>query len=353
MKVLFLILILILIYLFQREFIINNKEKFIPTNILTSYTNLKKNIDIFKIVKKILDINNIKYFINGGVLLGICRNNKIMPWDDDIDICIFEKDEKKLLKLRNEFNKYGLDITTFFAGYKIYLINGDKIKENYKFNYPFIDVFIVIEKNGKYIYKSKKANKFFKENYPINDILPLKEYQFEDMKVLSGNNVEKLCDLNFPNWKNYAIKNYNHITHNNIIKTEFIVDYNKKLFIWNIKTLDKDIKNEKIKKYLNELNLKYNINNLNDKRLIALFLLYQYGGIYIENYKIDSNLLNNYHIVKKDYNYAIRIGNKTLGEFLQEILNNNINRKNIFNKFDDYCKNDTDLIINNYYLIIK
>ena len=276
-----------------------------------------------------------------------------MPWDDDIDVCIFEKDEEKLLKLKKEFIKYGLDITTFFAGYKVYLINGDIIKKEYKFNYPFIDIFIVIEENGKYIYKSKEANNVFTINFPINDILPLKEYEFEDMKVLTGNNIEKLCDLNFPNWRNYAIKTYNHITHNVIKKTEFNVDYNKKIFIWNNNTLDKDLKNEKIKKYLNELNINYNINNLNDKRLIALFLLYQYGGIYIENEKIDPNLLNKYHIVKKDYNYGIRIGNKTLGEFLQKILNNDINRNNILNKFDDYCKNDIDLNKNNYYFLIK
>ena len=347
--ILLLIIILILIY---------KKEDFIPTKILTSYDNIKKNLDLFKIIKKILDINKIEYFIEGGGLLGICRNNKMMPWDDDIDIVILKKDINKLLDLREEFNKYNLDITTFFAGYKIYLKDGEKIK-NYKFRYPFLDVFIGIEKDGKIVFTSELANKMFKPNYPIKEIYPLKEYNFEDIKVIGVNNIEKVCDLNFPNWRNYAIKTYDHTSHNRINKTEFDVDYNKKLFIWDINNLEKDIQKENINKYLKEIEskfkIKFNLKNINNKRLLGLFLLYQYGGLYIENNNnidnIDYNLLNKYHIIKKDNNYAIRIGNKTLGEFLENLNIKNIN--NIFIKFDNWCKNDKDLINNNYYLNIK
>jgi len=41
-----------------------------------------------EIVDKVLEKENIPYFVICGTLLGIARNNDIIPWDDDIDIAI-------------------------------------------------------------------------------------------------------------------------------------------------------------------------------------------------------------------------------------------------------------------------
>jgi phosphorylcholine metabolism protein LicD len=43
-------------------------------------------IDLLKKTVQILDANNIEYFLISGTLLGYCRHNDFIPWDDDIDI---------------------------------------------------------------------------------------------------------------------------------------------------------------------------------------------------------------------------------------------------------------------------
>ena len=44
--------------------------------------------------KKIFDENNIPFFIWGGLLLGIRRDNNFIKWDWDVELGLLEKDIK-------------------------------------------------------------------------------------------------------------------------------------------------------------------------------------------------------------------------------------------------------------------
>ncbi len=54
-------------------------------------------------VCKILDNNNIPYIVDNGTLLGIVRENRLLPWDNDIDISINHEYLDKLIKIRYKF----------------------------------------------------------------------------------------------------------------------------------------------------------------------------------------------------------------------------------------------------------
>jgi len=64
---------------------------------------------LFKVVK-FLDKHNIHYTLEGGTLLGIVRDNSLLPWDHDVDVAIDLKDAKKLNKLR---------FRMLFSGYRV------------------------------------------------------------------------------------------------------------------------------------------------------------------------------------------------------------------------------------------
>lgn len=63
-------------------------------------------------VADILEQCRIQYVLEAGTLLGIVRENRLLPWDNDVDITITEKYEKKLLHNRWRF---------WLKGYRFYV----------------------------------------------------------------------------------------------------------------------------------------------------------------------------------------------------------------------------------------
>ena len=112
-------------------------------------------IDILKEVHKICEKHGLKYFLDGGTLLGAVRHKGFIPWDDDMDIGMPREDYNKFLKIaKDELPDY-LFLQTFETDdkYDIYQVpckiryNGTVliekvIAENHEMhNGIYIDVF--------------------------------------------------------------------------------------------------------------------------------------------------------------------------------------------------------------------
>jgi lipopolysaccharide cholinephosphotransferase len=73
----------------------------------------KNNIEALQLlenVSKILQKNNLDYWLDGGTLLGIVRENRLRPWDDDVDLSMFDPGERSLSKLIKSIKKAGLRV---------------------------------------------------------------------------------------------------------------------------------------------------------------------------------------------------------------------------------------------------
>ena len=70
-------------------------------------------LNMLKYIDCICRKNNIKYSLVGGSLIGAVRHHGYIPWDDDIDIILTEKNYKKLVNILDDENgryqtyKYG------------------------------------------------------------------------------------------------------------------------------------------------------------------------------------------------------------------------------------------------------
>jgi len=73
-----------------------------------------KNVEIaLKLLRDVtteLEKSGISYWLEGGTLLGVIRENRLLPWDNDMDISMYIKDRWKLVQVA---------IKLFFKGYRI------------------------------------------------------------------------------------------------------------------------------------------------------------------------------------------------------------------------------------------
>lgn len=172
-------------------------KKVRPEYILALYQMMQDVHDVF-------DACNIPYWIDGGTLLGAVRHKGMIPWDDDLDIQISQHDlhlyrDKAIPILK----KLGYNILG--EGSKI--LAAKNIFETIKGeNPPSCDVFIAKEINGRLDIGWPHAIK-------IEDFLPLKQYEFGQLKVWGCNNpVPYLNNLYGKNWKVQAWRGYDHLS---------------------------------------------------------------------------------------------------------------------------------------------
>lgn len=55
-------------------------------------------LDILKEFDRVCRLNDIRYWLDSGTLIGAARHGAFIPWDDDLDVCILKSQKRRLLK---------------------------------------------------------------------------------------------------------------------------------------------------------------------------------------------------------------------------------------------------------------
>ncbi len=156
---------------------------------------LKGLLEIVDIIEKY----NIDYFLAGGALLGIYRDNSFIPWDNDVDI--FFKIEDILViydDFKSKLNENNFDIKDEALNEKYFSFRAYKYGTRYEFSGFYL--------NGKYRFNAKPFEmgwKYPKEFFEKSSFIDYRGYRLKTFY-----NFEKWLDLQYGDWEIPKRKNY-------------------------------------------------------------------------------------------------------------------------------------------------
>ena len=127
-------------------------------------------IKLLKSTTEILDQLNIPYWLEGGTLLGAVRDQKLIPWDHDLDIGVKYENDDTLKKLISQLRKkYYIRALPFSNEENVWSLGKYRIIKVYPRKYLFfreklcLDIFIfyrdVLKSSNKEVYKYGIWNK--------------------------------------------------------------------------------------------------------------------------------------------------------------------------------------------------
>ena len=124
-------------------------------------------LTMYEDIKKILDSNSIEFYIHFGTAIGAIRHNGFIPWDDDIDLAVWEEDLDRINEVLSEQldkERYYYHIPSADTHIHVIAKSDDFEKDLKKKRLPFIDIFPISR------YPSKKVRQFFCNAFIWGDI---------------------------------------------------------------------------------------------------------------------------------------------------------------------------------------
>uniref|UniRef100_A0A0B8RRN4 Ribitol-5-phosphate transferase n=1 Tax=Philothamnus irregularis TaxID=1899461 RepID=A0A0B8RRN4_9SAUR len=163
-----------------------------------------------KYVINILEISGVRYWLEGGTLLGAARHQDIIPWDYDVDLGIYLEDIPNCELLRSAESGSIVDEKGFVWEKAI---EGDFYRVQYsEHNHLHVDLWPFYPKNGvmtKDTWMDHRQDVEFPEHF----LKPLVPVEFAGFVALVPNNYRSFLELKFgkgvienPEYPNPALK---------------------------------------------------------------------------------------------------------------------------------------------------
>ncbi len=172
---------------------------------------------------KALEMHKVKYILEGGTLLGIIRENRLLPWDNDLDLTVPGSDLEKLLKARKELWKKGFrtriryfkeDIGPFKKG-EVKIMKVQTRKFFFLKGFTLLDIFVKKKVDDNYFWTVGGKNIVLK-SAPAEFYEDLQEVEFNGHSYSIPAKVEDYLSYRYGKWQE-AQKEWNYKKDDNAI----------------------------------------------------------------------------------------------------------------------------------------
>lgn len=98
-------------------------------------------------VTRILMKNDIPYILEAGTLLGVIRENRLLPWDNDLDLTVTKQQERKLLSIIPKFRwlGYKVSVKRYQRDLKYFQAGEVRIVKIKSLSFPFFKTNVVLD----------------------------------------------------------------------------------------------------------------------------------------------------------------------------------------------------------------
>ncbi|WP_298286648.1 LicD family protein [uncultured Lutibacter sp.] len=189
-------------------------------NITLTGKNNKEALDLLELSAKIMNTCKLVYWLEGGTLLGIRRENRLLPWDNDLDFSLMYPGKPKLDTLINQLKSEGLRVRVRKFKNTLPFKNGDlriiKVRKKKLFGLlkgnVCLDIFIKYNYNEKAYWQI--GNKV--KNVPYKFYATVKEIKFNNYSYSIPKLTDEYLTYRYGNWK-VPVKNWNTFTDDNAL----------------------------------------------------------------------------------------------------------------------------------------
>ncbi|MCB1119398.1 MAG: LicD family protein [Chlamydiia bacterium] len=164
--------------------------------------------DMLEVIDREFEREGIPYVISAGTLLGAVRQKGFIPWDDDADFFVLQRDVPKVLRLKQRLKCLGYGLSNNQFNYQIYPLERRIFKQG-----PFVDLFPVREISGVYTYNSSLAREMWKDWMTLHEWQERTKIPFGHLMLFAPPSIaasRMLNSLYGPNWSKEATRIYDH-----------------------------------------------------------------------------------------------------------------------------------------------
>jgi len=171
--------------------------------VFTEEKTVRRIYNLGRVISKLFTEANLTFWTSSGTTLGMVRHKGLIPWDDDLDICIKEQDEPLLEDIGDHLAAEHLCLVKnqsyswrIFHCWESEPIKSALLGDDHRF--PFCDVFVMRLRRGVWEVRDEEGrNAWPDETYSCQQVNLVEPRLFGDYLLPCPHNPEEYLDRNY------------------------------------------------------------------------------------------------------------------------------------------------------------